>query len=106
MIRLLLALALLLPGLAAGQMRSIPEAAQRGTIQHVGGVIVSVDGKQMKLSPGATIRNDRNLIIVPIALPPEGAEADIVVDGDGQISRVWVLTAEEAARPRKRGASR
>jgi len=103
---LLLALALLLPGLAAGQTRTIPDAAKRGTIQHVAEMIVSVDGREMRLAPGATIRNDRNLIVVPAALPRGGAEAEFLVDGNGQISRVWLLTAEEAARPRKRETSR
>lgn len=101
-----LALALFFPGLAAGQLRTIPEAAKRATIEHVTDMIVSVDGRQMRLAPGAAIRNERNLIIVPVALPRAGAEAHYLVDADGQISRVWLLSAEEAARPAKREASR
>lgn len=103
---LLLALALSLPALAAAQARAIPEAAKRGTIEHVADMVVRIDGRELRLAPGATIRNERNLIVVPAALPREGAEAEFLVDGNGQISRVWVLTAEEAARPRKRGTSR
>lgn len=102
----LLALALLLPDFAAGQMRTIPDAAKRGTIQHVAEMTVSIDGREVRLAPGATIRNDRNLIIVPTALPREGAEAEFLVDSNGQISRVWLLSAVEAARPRKRDTSR
>ncbi|MBI2316547.1 MAG: hypothetical protein HYU75_05905 [Betaproteobacteria bacterium] len=108
MIRLpvLLALAFLLPGLAEAQQREIPETAKRATIAHVADVVVNVDGREMRLAPGATIRNQRNLIIVPVLLPPEGAQAQYLLDRNGQISRVWLLTAEEAARPAKRDAPR
>ena len=99
-IRLLVLIALLLPLLhpwAAAQQRSIPEEAKRGVIRHVSGPIVTIDGKDARLAPGATIRNRENLFIVPIALPPDGALAEYLVNPDGQISRVWLLTPEEAA---------
>ncbi len=100
--RRILALMLLLPALAAAQLRTLPEDAKRGNIQHVTETLVSIDGQEMRLAPGATIRNQQNLIIVPTALPREGAEAQYLLDGNGQISRVWLLTPEEAARPRAR----
>ena len=102
----LLALALALAGPAAAQLRPIPDEAKRGLIQHVADMTVSVDGKQMKLAPGATIRNQQNLIIVPVALPRDGAQAEFVLDASGQISRVWLLTREEAERPKKQDRPR
>lgn len=100
--RVFLCIAALLPMLAAGQTRPISADARRGVIQHVSDLIVTVDGDQKRLAPGATIRDRRNLIIVPVALPPEGSLADYVLDANGQILRVWLLTEEEAARPKRR----
>ncbi|MSQ70864.1 MAG: hypothetical protein EXR27_06185 [Betaproteobacteria bacterium] len=82
-------------------MRSIPDAAKRGVIRPVGGMVVSIDGVTALLSPAARIRDQQNLIIVPSALPSEGATARYDIDVDGQVQRVWLLTPEEMARPEK-----
>ncbi len=92
----LLICTLLLPAAAMAQQRQIPDIAKRGKIEHIQGSIVDFDGAQLRLSAGAQIRNRDNLIIVPASLPP-GALVKYVLDGTGQIHRVWVLTAEEAA---------
>jgi hypothetical protein len=82
------------------QSRLIPEAARRGLIRHVQSQVISIDGNPAYLSPGANIRDTRNLIIVPTAMPPDGALADYLLDVNGQVHRVWLLTPEEAAVPR------
>jgi len=87
---------------AAAQIRTLPVDAERGFIRHIEGNVVSMNGKQMRLAPGASIRTPENLIIVPTSLPPQGALADYQLDRDGQIFRVWLLTREEAARQRKK----
>ena len=92
----LLICTLLLASAAMAQVRQIPDIAKRGNIVHVQGAIVEIDGQQMRLSAGAQIRSQNNLIIVPMSLPP-GALVKYTLDGSGQIHRVWVLTAEEAA---------
>jgi hypothetical protein len=51
------------------------------------------------LAPGAVIRDQKNLIIVPTGLPAGGAWAGYVLDRNGQIFRVWLLTPEEQSRP-------
>ena len=56
----------------------------------------------MQLAPGATIRDQRNLAIVPVAIPHEGAWAAFTLDPNGQISQVWLLTPEELELARKR----
>ncbi len=96
----LLLLAALLAGPALAQTRPIPEEARRGYIQHVQEMIVTLDGNSMRLAPGSTVRDQKNLIIVPAAMPRQGAWVDFIVDSDGQISRVWLLTPEEQAQPR------
>jgi len=64
---------------------------------------VTIDDKAMQLAAGATIRNQRNLIIVPVSLPREGAWADYILDRDGKVFRVWLLTPDELARPKTGG---
>jgi len=97
----LLICALLLASAAMAQVRQIPDIAKRGSIVHVQGAIVEIDGQQMRLSVGAQIRSQNNLIVVPMSLPP-GALVKYTLDGIGQIHRVWVLTPEEAAAPDKK----
>jgi hypothetical protein len=92
--------ALMLASAAVAQVRQIPDVAKRGNIVHVQGAIVEIDGRRMRLSPGARIRSQANLFIVPMSLPP-GAPVKYTLDGTGQIRRIWVLTPEEAAAPDK-----
>jgi len=86
---------------AVAQTRSapIPGDSTRGYIRHVMETAVTVDGKPMQLAAAATIRDQRNLIIVPVSIPREGAWASYILDRSGQIFRVWLLTTEELARP-------
>jgi hypothetical protein len=87
---------------AQAQMRTLPEDTERGVIRHVQGGDILIDGRAMRLAPGATIRGRENLIIVPSALPGDGALAEYLLDGDGSVSRVWLLTPEEASRQRRK----
>ena len=96
----LLICAFLLPAAAIAQVRQIPDFAKRGNIVHIQETIVKIDREQMRLSAGAQIRSQDNLIMVPMSLPP-GALVKYTLDATGQIHRVWVLTAEEAAAPDK-----
>jgi len=92
--------ALMVGAAALSQSRPIPEDALRGYVRHVEGMTVTVNDEAMRLAAGATIRNRQNLIIVPMSLPRSGAWADYVLDRNGQIFRVWLLTAEELERTR------
>jgi len=92
--------ALLFAAAVLAQSRPIPEDARRGYVRHLEGMTLSVDGRAMRLAPGATIRNRQNLIIVPMSLPSDGAWADYVLDRDGRIFTVWILTAKELERTR------
>ncbi len=98
---LLLSIALAFVQAAPAQERAIPADAKRGWLKFDREVLVSVDGTSVRLAPGATIRDERNLLIVPAAIPREGAWADYLVDRDGSIARVWLLRADELARPRR-----
>jgi len=95
----LLVLSALLAGPAIADPRPLPADASRGVIRHAGEMSVTVNGNPAMLAPGAIIRNQQNLIIVPIALPAQGAWADYLLDRNGQIYRVWLLTPDELAQP-------
>jgi hypothetical protein len=98
----LLALVLLLcaaPALA--QLRHIPAEAKRGQIRHVQGMVVEINGREQRLSPGAQIRDASNFIIVPTALP-EGSIVKYLLDANEMVQRVWVLTPQEAAQQDRR----
>ena len=90
--------------LAQAQLRTLPEDAQRGVIKHVQDVMLSIDGRNIRLAPAGHVRDRSNLIIIPMAIPAEGALADYVLDMNGQVFRAWLLTEEEARRPKKRPA--
>ena len=97
---LLLSVALAFAPAAPAQERAIPAEAKRGWLKLEREVLVSVDGASARLAPGATIRDQRNLLIVPAAIPREGAWAAYLLDRDGSIARAWLLRADEVARPR------
>ena len=88
--------ALLVAGYAHAQVRSIPFEAKRGEMRHVHDMIVAIDGKNLRLAPGAQIRDQSNRLLLPIALPP-GAKVKYLLNGEGQVRRAWILTPEEAA---------
>ncbi|HXZ91788.1 MAG TPA: hypothetical protein VEG36_02810 [Burkholderiales bacterium] len=85
--------------LSLAQVRNLPAAAKRGEIRHVQDMLVEINGKRMMLAPGAQIRNTANLLMVPTALPPGGAYVKYLLDAQGMVSRVWILTPQEAAQP-------
>jgi hypothetical protein len=82
---------------AAAQLRTLPPEAQLAHMSFIEANAVDVDGSRMELSPGAQIRDESNRIILPVALPPASLVC-YVVDADGRVHRVWILTPEEAAR--------
>lgn len=98
MIRCLFLVFVLAAGVAQAQFRTIAPEAKRGVMRHVEGMTVEINGKRAQLAAGAQIRDGRNMVVVPAAVP-----ADVVVkyllDGQGQLSRVWILSPQEAAQP-------
>ena len=58
-----------------------------------------VDGKLRHLAPGARIWNQDNLIELPASLRDADLPVNYTEDTQGQIDRVWILSAEEASQP-------
>lgn len=87
----------LLPAGAQAQLRTIPGEAKDGEIRHLYDMLVSINGVQMRLAPGAQIRDEANRIIVPTALPA-GTKVKYLLDNEGLVRQVWILTPQEAAK--------
>ena len=98
-----LSLALLLAcaaqaALAQSMLRTIPPDTKRGSMSFVQGMTVEIDGKRVELAAGAQIRDGRNMILVPSAVPP-GILVKYQLGADGKVARAWILTPQEAAQP-------
>jgi hypothetical protein len=85
---------------AAAQLRTVPPEAKRGTMTHKQEMIVSLDGKDQRLSPGAQIRDTDNRLVLPVALPPK-SDVKYLLDAVGNVHRVWILSAAESAQADK-----
>jgi hypothetical protein len=90
--------ALLLASTAVAQLRNIPASAERGELQHVGAMVIDLNGQRVQLTAGAQIRDTSNRIIMPAALP-ESALVKFTLDPQGNVHRIWILTPAEAAQP-------
>ena len=84
--------------LAQERPRPIPEAAKSGTMSHVEDMTVEIDGQKQRLAPGAQIRDESNRIVMPAAVPA-GSKVKYIVDDDGMLRQVWILTPEEKEKP-------
>ena len=98
-----LAIAVILAGAAGAALaqpilRTLPDDAKRGTMSHVQGMTVEIDGKRVDLAAGAQIRDGRNLIVLPTALPPNML-VRYQLNPDGKLRRAWILSPQEAAQP-------
>jgi hypothetical protein len=98
MLRLAFVLVLLVPALALAQLRTIPKDAKRGEIRSLGNMDVAIDGKKMRLSPGAQIRDAGNRVLVPTALPAD-VKVKYLLDGQNMVHRIWILSPQEIAQP-------
>lgn len=95
LIALLLACATALPAWAIE--RPFPAHVLRGKFTPGYFPDITLDGKPRQLSPAARIFNQDNMIEVPAALRGKDIVVNYTVDALGNIDRVWILTAEEAA---------
>jgi hypothetical protein len=79
---------------AAAQLRTIPKEAQRGELRHLQDMHVELNGKALRLSPGAQIRDVDNRVVLPTSLV-EKADVRFLLDGAGLVHRVWIMTPFE-----------
>jgi hypothetical protein len=82
---------------AHAQLRSIPDEAKRGEIRHLQDMVVAIDGVPQRLAPGAQIRDASNRIVVPAAVAA-GTEVKYVLNDEGLVRQIWILSPAEAAK--------
>jgi hypothetical protein len=83
--------------LAQLAVRTIPAQAARGKFTALALPLVKIDGKTLRLAPGARIFSATNTTVTPNQVPADSPVA-FLLDSDGQVETVWVLTAQERAR--------
>jgi hypothetical protein len=78
--------------------RNFPENAMRGEIKSHNYPYLKIGDKTLRLAVGGRIFNQSNFIIMPAYLQSQTAQIMYTIDMNGHLSRVWLLTAEEAAK--------
>jgi hypothetical protein len=96
-LRLLAILLCALSAQAYAQVRNIPEQAKDGEISHLQDMIASINGVEVRLAPGVQIRDQDNRLVLPTAVPP-GSQVKYLLDEQGMVRQVWILTPAEANR--------
>jgi hypothetical protein len=79
--------------LACSSDKVLPDGSMLGTMTTQQLPIVSMDGKEMRLAPGARIVNVGNLSITPNQVPA-ASRVRYKLDAAGQISQIWILPPE------------
>ncbi|QGZ39540.1 hypothetical protein IP92_01822 [Pseudoduganella flava] len=93
-----LATLVLAPALAQQALgtRPFPANAKRGRMTPGYFPEIVIDGKVRRLAPAARIVNADNMAEVPAALRGTNIIVNYTENADGDIDRVWILTAAEA----------
>jgi len=79
-------------GVAAQAVRKIPADAPKGRLTARQLPLVTIDGKEFRLAPGARIFNANNLSVTP-NLVPAGTPVRYELDAQGMIRTVWIVDA-------------
>lgn len=86
------------PGM--GVIRTLPEEAKTGTMQKFDFGFVQIDKQMYPLSPGAQVRDEMNMIVMPGAARGP-AKVRYLLDFTGAVHRIWVLSSAEVSLPAK-----
>ena len=78
--------------------RTFPEQAKRGDLKAYEYPSMKIGDDIYRLAAGSRIFNQQNRIIMPASLQVQTAPVMYMLDTSGDLSRVWLLTGEEAAR--------
>lgn len=84
-----------------GIVRLLPEDTRIGTMTATNFSHVTLDGKQLPLSPGVQIRNELNILIMP-SMVAGPARVRYQLDAAGFVYRLWILSPTEARLPENR----
>lgn len=81
-----------------GVPRVLPENTLKGELVVASPTSASVDGRSMMMAPGVQIRDPFNMTVLP-GMIQRPVPVRYQTDVSGAISRVWILSAKEAAQP-------
>lgn len=91
------AIAVALPA-AAQVKREFPPTALRGEVVFVSPPDVTLNGAPARLAPGARIRGENNLLVMPASLAGHKRVVHYTVEATtGLLMDVWLLRADELA---------
>lgn len=88
--------------LAQATIRQFPEKAIRATMVVKAPPEITMDGKAMRLSPGARIRGTTNTLVLSGSLVGQELTVNYLPDMQGLVHEVWLLTEAEAVEKRTR----
>jgi hypothetical protein len=97
--RIIFALALILSlawASSALAARLLPDGVQVGQISGASYPQVRLNGTVRMLAPGSIIYDENNRTILGGNLP-QSAKVFYLLDSQGQVSKIWIMTAEESA---------
>jgi hypothetical protein len=83
---------------AAQEARPFPPTALRGELVVQQPPIVSVNGEEARLAPGARIRGRDNLLVMSASVVGVPLLVHYTIDDSGLVKDVWVLRDDEAAK--------
>ena len=86
---------LLLGGVAALAARVLPSDAKFAEDAEFSYPYVRANKQTLRLAVGVRIYNEHNLIVMPATVPRK-ANVLLKTDINGDVSRVWILTDDEA----------
>lgn len=77
--------------------RPFPQIAKRGTFTMGSFPEITLNGKPRRMSAGGRIFNQDNLIQMPVSVTGSNLVVNYTEDFEGNVDRIWILTAREAA---------
>ncbi|MDR3372013.1 hypothetical protein [Rhodoferax sp.] len=86
---------------AQTEVRQFPDSALRGMLEVTTPPQILINGQAERLSPGARIKAQNNLIVMSGTLVGQSLLVNYVRNQQGLIQDVWILTAAEAQQKRK-----
>ena len=93
--------AISLSAIAQTSVRQFPKNALRGNLVVIAAPAITLDGKPDRLSPGARIRDAKNMLVMNGTLIGQTLVVNYTRESAGMVHEVWILNAAEAALPRK-----
>jgi len=77
-------------------IRTIPSGAVLAEMEPPASGKIALNGQSFALTPATQIRDQRNLIVMPVTVQ-QSAKVRYLADAGGAVQRIWILTPQEVA---------